>query len=74
MASLRFLGRNETLDFPYERTVTMGNPKKSHPGPGETEQSNGLPLAGVGRGAQGLTGFGSWGTGRQAKGSGTYGL
>ncbi|GLI86355.1 hypothetical protein ANABIO32_41510 [Rossellomorea marisflavi] len=40
----------------------------------DSKQSNGLPLAGVGRGAQGLTGFGSWGTGRQAKGSGTYGL
>ncbi|KML00565.1 hypothetical protein VL06_20815 [Rossellomorea marisflavi] len=58
----------------FERIVTMRNLKKPHHGPGEKEQSNGLPLAGVGRGAQGLTGFGSWGTGRQAKGSGTYGM
>jgi hypothetical protein len=49
--------------------------KETHPGwPGESKRSNGLPLTGIGRGAQGLTGFGSWGTGRKAKGSGTYGM
>ena len=47
---------------PNRPSSLLENPKKPHPGPGESKRSNGLPLAGFGRGAQGLSGFGSWGT------------